>query len=513
LVLLLKIINYGEKRSAMKRFIFVLMTMAVMLSGCAEGAPGALNASEPPTNRGQQALLTDNAYEDYGITGEIEVYDPETYMQTKYSGEVSDEAARELWELLRVIEGPSITLEGEQTVDGGCISGRLIFTNKNTGESSIVSDGILYEAPGLCGGPPVIIIGGRYYGDGYLDEYGVTASEKIEELLIKGVAREENVVERKDCRPADTWADKPKRLTDMNFEELEFSGAANVYDRETRVSTEYRGDITGEACRELWELLGELEECEPVELGENGSVGGGCFDGHLMIVNAVTGDEYFITDGIYYSDPMLNGGPTAVVVRGRFRDGSNMKYYFPTYDENGVSLFDKLTDVLCVAIACEENVYCRVQTYPAEPVIVEKKDIAMILSYRNWAWGYQHYGEFVDLSGNVYGFNFFEESVGSDEEFIKLLEDGHFNGRFGVPTLTIGNIDALWEIVDLADHVAEDAKIAEKHEAYDAGQTTLYAVTSEHTLVEICSEGDFRRINTDENALRISAICQKNNIF
>ncbi len=497
----------------MKKFILVLIALVIILSGCAEGAPAALNASKPPTNRGQQALLTDNAFEDYGITGEIEVYDPETYTLTKYSGEVSGEAARELWELLRVIEGPSITLKGEQTVGGGdCIGGSLIFTNKKTGESSMVYDGILYEAPELCGGSPVIIIGGRYYGDGYLDEYGVTASEKIEELLIKGVAREENVVERKDCKPADTWADKPERLTDMNFEELEFSGAADVYDSETRFSTAYRGDIAGEACKELWKLLGELEECEPVELGENGSVGG-CFDGHLMITNAVTGDEYFITDGIYYSDPMLCGGPTVVVVRGRFRDSSNEKYYFPTYDENGVSLFDKLTGVLCGAIACEENVYCRVQTYPTEPEVIEKKDIVMVRSYCNYAWGYQHYGEFVDISGNIYGFDFSEEQVGSDEEFIKLLEDGHFNGRFGEPTLTVGNIDALREIVDLADHVAEDAKIAEKHEAYDAGQTTLYAVTSEHTLVEIYSEGDFRRINTDENALRISAICKKNNIF
>lgn len=364
----------------MKRIILFLLAAVIMLSGCAEGVsgvtkgasagsgalddPGALEGltvSEPP------ALLTDNPLEDYEITGSIDIYDQETNTYTKYSGAVSEDVTGELWKLLCVIDrGSPILLEGSQTVGGGDIGGELIFTNKNTGERFWISGGILYAAPELDGGVSVLVIGERYYGDGYLEKYGVTASKKIEELLIKGVAREENVVERIVYEPSDPWKDKPEKLTDMNFEELEFSGKADIYDHETRITTTYQGDITGEVCTELWELLEEIEECEPVEFGENGSVGSGCFNGVLWVKNAVTGDEYFIYDGIYYSDPMLEGGPTVVVISGRFRDGSCAKYYYPTYDENGVSLFEKLKDTFLKGLMLEENVYCCV--LPSEPV-------------------------------------------------------------------------------------------------------------------------------------------------
>ena len=196
-----------------------------MLSGCAEGVSGtsgALEGSavsdlpEPP------ALLTDNPLEDYEISGSIEIYD--NYSRTKYSGAVSEEVRGELWELLCTIDrGSPIILKGTQTVGvGGKIGGELIFRNKNTGEGYWVSDGLLYSAPELPGGEGVIIIDDRYYGDGYLEEYGVTESEKIRELLIKGVVREENVIERKVYEPSDPWKDKPAKLTDMNFEDLKF---------------------------------------------------------------------------------------------------------------------------------------------------------------------------------------------------------------------------------------------------------------------------------------------------
>lgn len=632
-----------------------------LLDGLAERASGS---TEPP------ALLTDNALEDYEITGSIDVYDHESNTYTKYSGAVSEEVTGELWELLCVIDrGSPILLEGRQTVGGGCIGGGLVFRNKNTGEGYWVSDGILYAAPELDGGTSVLVIGGRYYGDGYLEEYGVTASKKIEELLIKGVAREENVVERIVYEPSDPWKDKPEKLTDMIFEELEFSGKANVYDHETSITTTYQGDITGDVRAELWELLGEIEECDPVELGEKGSVGGGCFNGALWITNAVTGDEYVIFDGIYYSNPMLEGGPEVVAIMGRFRDGSDVKYYYPDYDENGVSLFDKLTDTLCGALVCEENVYVRVQTYPqnapefpekltalnfgdleftgeaevyeaytttkyrgkidgdtaeklwallkviedstpfdyddndyaggygsrllikdrstgksytvsdgilydnpmdcggasvfiidgipygglgyicyssyrfngsdngtsldyefsdllTESVVREenvisreyseeyppKEDIVYVRSYRNWAWGHQHYGTFVDMLGNVYEFDFSDNETSSDEEFVELLEKWHFNHLFGKPVGKIDDLNALAEIVELADQVSEDAKIVKKLEAYDAGQRTIYALNSRHSLVEISSYGDYRRINTDPNAIKIAVICEANKI-
>lgn len=464
-----------------------------LLDGLAERASGS---TEPP------ALLTDSPFEDYEFTGEAETYDQETYTYTKYSGAISEEAAKELWALLCDIErGEDIPGDDEYGA-AGVQHTSLTAWNVRTGGSYFIHSDLLCESPEVDGGVLVITINGRVVA-------GLV--NKLERLIFEGVAREENVVERIVYEPSDPWKDKPEKLTDMNFEDLKFSGKADVYDRETRITTTYQGDVSDEVCAELWALLGEIEACEPAELGENGSVGGGCFNGTLWIKNAVTDDEFFIYDGIYYSEPMLEGGPTVVAVNGRFRDGSCAKYYYPTYDENGNSLCDKFIDVFLKGLMREENVYARV--LPSEPVEVEKADIALVHSYCNWAEGFQHFGEFVDFAGNVYWFDLSDEEVGSDKELMKLLEDRHFNGKFGDPTYSVKYIDALWEIAGLADNIAEDARIVEKHEAYDAGQDTIYAVNSEHELVEIYSEGDFRRINTDLNAVRIMAIREKNDIL
>lgn len=492
----------------MKKLFFILMA-AVMLSGCAKGVSGddgdagSLNVvmvSPKPV------LLTDSPFEDYKIMGWTLICDQETLTQTRYEGEVSEEVAAELWELLCDIEkSPSATLEGGQTVGGGNVYGGFTFINKNTGDVVSVRDGILYESPELCGGTSVTVIGGRYYGGGL--------SNELQRLLEEGVVREENFSDCFGGNAADIWADRPEKLTDLNFDDLEFLGKASVFDPETRITTDYQGNIADESRAELWAVLKAIEECEPVDLGENGSVGGGCFNGCLWITDTVTGDEYCIYDGIYYSSPMLDGGPTVICVDGRFRDGSCSKYYFPVgvRDGDGYSTFDMFKDIFLRGLVCEKNVYARV--LPSEPIVVEKKDIALVHSYCNWAEGHQHYGEFIDLAGNVYRFDLSEEDIGSDEEFIKALEDGHFSGEFGEPTVSIKDTDVLWEIVGLADNVAEDAEIVETHKAYDAGQDTIYAVNSEHTLVEVYSTGDFNRVNTDGNAMKILAIQRRNGIL
>lgn len=494
----------------MKKLFFILMA-AVMLSGCAKGVSGddgdagSLNVvmvSPKPV------LLTDSPFEDYKIMGWTLICDQETLTQTRYEGEVSEEVAAELWELLCDIEkSPSATLEGGQTVGGGNVYGGFTFINKNTGDVVSVRDGILYESPELCGGTSVTVIGGRYYGGGL--------SNELQRLLEEGVVREENFSDCFGGNAADIWADRPEKLTDLNFDDLEFLGKASVFDPETRITTDYQGNIADESRAELWAVLKAIEECEPVDLGENGSVGGGCFNGCLWITDTVTGDEYCIYDGIYYSSPMLDGGPTVICVDGRFRDGSCSKYYFPVgvRDGDGYSTFDMFKDIFLRGLVCEENVYARV--LPSEPIVVEKKDIALVHSYCNWAEGHQHYGEFIDLAGNVYRFDFSEAELNdeSDEWLIKVIEDGHFSGEFGEPTVSIKDTDVLWEIVGLADNVAEDAEIVETHKAYDAGQDTIYAVNSEHTLVEVYSTGDFNRVNTDENAMKILAIQRRNGIL
>lgn len=617
-----------------------------LLDGLAERAGGTAKPS---------ALLTDSPFEDYEFTGEAEVYDQETYTYTKYSGAVSEEAAKELWALLCDIErGEDIPRDDEYAV--ACVQHTsLTAWNLRTGKSYFIHNDLLCDSPEVDGGVPVITINGRVVA-------GLV--NKLERLIFEGVAREENVVERKTSVPSQTWADKPEKLSDMSFEELKFSGSAAVYDRDTHITTDYQGDITGGAAEEIWELIRKIESSAVVELGEKGSVGGGSYGDRLRVTNAVTGDEYTITDGIFYSDPMLDGGPSVIVISGRFRDGSNCAYYYSQY-EDGVSLFERLIDTMRAAIARDENVTTRVHNYPQPaPEVPEKltdmkfeeleftgeveiyegatctttkysgrvtdeaakklwellmivedttpftyddndsagsygdllriknrstgrsytvsdgilydhpaecggaavfvfdgipfggknyicyssfrftggsdgysleyefsdlirecvvreenvvsretaepqynnSDIVLVRSYINWAWGYQLNGVLVDISGNVYKFDLSDTEVGSDEEFIQVLEKGHYNRLFGDPIGTVDDINALKNIAVFADNVDENAKITETHAAYDAGQRTLYAVNSKHELVEISSSGDFNRTNTDLNAMRIYVI-------
>lgn len=95
------------------------------------------------------------------------------------------------------------------------------------------------------------------------------------------------------------------------------------------------------------------------------------------------------------------------------------------------------------------------------------------------------------------------------EEFVKVLEYRHFNDLLGDPVGKFDDVEKLREIAVLADQIPEDAKIKEDHRAYDAGQRTLYAMTSEHALVEIYSDGDYRRVNTDPSAKKIAKMWKK----
>ena len=144
--------------------------------------------------------------------------------------------------------------------------------------------------------------------------------------------------------------------------------------------------------------------------------------------------------------------------------------------------------------------------------VTEKPDIVLVESYHNYAWGYQNAGAFVDLEGNIYKFDLADiDPVCGDEE-LKVLEYRYLNGLLGDPVGTFGDVEKLCEIADLADQISEDAKIKKEHRAYDAGQSTLYAVTSAHALVEIYSDGDYKRVNTDPNAKKIAKIWKNSGV-
>ena len=141
-----------------------------------------------------------------------------------------------------------------------------------------------------------------------------------------------------------------------------------------------------------------------------------------------------------------------------------------------------------------------------------RTDIVLITEYRNWAWGYQHSGNVIDMSGNVYSYDFSTgtyggEEIDSDEEFISALMEICSEGE---PDAFDSSVtDTLKKIRELADGADRKAKMISESAACDAGQHIIYAVTSDYKLVTICSDGDSIITSTDENALEIQRLCNE----
>ncbi len=213
------------------------------------------------------------------------------------------------------------------------------------------------------------------------------------------------------------------------------------------------------------------------------------------------------------------------------KDGERYTYTEKSYNENGVKFCCILRrgiygrDTFCVRfedkgdnslhslmgrlIAKEENVSER-EKYPEKS---DGADIVLIREYKNWAWGYQHSGSFVDMSGNVYDFDFSTdtyggEEIGSDSELMNRLTEICLEGE-PVSDAAVGNTDILRQIRELADGADRNARLISRPDCYDAGQSTVYAVTSENRLVTVCSDGDNAVTSTDGNAYKIQRLWEE----
>ena len=213
------------------------------------------------------------------------------------------------------------------------------------------------------------------------------------------------------------------------------------------------------------------------------------------------------------------------------KDGERYTYTEKSYNENGVKFCCILRrgiygrDTFCVRfedkgdnslhslmgrlIAKEENVSER-EKYPEKS---DGADIVLIREYKNWAWGYQHSGSFVDMNGNVYDFDFSTdtyggEEIGSDAELMNRLTEICSEDE-PVSDAAVGHTDILRQIRELADGADRNARLISRPDCYDAGQSTVYAVTSENRLVTVCSDGDNAVTSTDGNAYKIQRLWEE----
>lgn len=289
----------------------------------------------------------------------------------------------------------------------------------------------------------------------------------------------------------------PVKLSERDISGYSVSGSIIVYDEETDTRTMYVGEITDkEEIAEVAEFIALTEALPEVDTREFYGVNIGC-DVSLTLTD-VLGNRYaynevrFTENGSEASYLLRHGvyGKDTVCVRSEGEEEYSL-----------YALMERL-------IAKEENVSEReeydVQSYST--------DIALITEYRNWAWGYQHSGNVIDMNGNVYSYDFGAENyngeeIDSDEEFISALMEICSEGE---PDASDSSItDTLKKIRELADGADRKAKMKSESYACDAGQHTIYAVTSDYKLVTICSDGDSIITSTDENALEIQRLCNE----
>lgn len=405
---------------------------------------------------------------------------------------VNSDIIIELWYFLWDIEHQqepysfNVTVEGESHETNFLPTDELIMKSVLNDKEYTVRAGYISEifsngSDVVTDTPAVIIEGVENGGMNYVcyeDFLGVF--EPLLDGLAEKVKLGDDIIEPRG----------KEKLTKTSFEDCEFLGTAELFERETLTTTKYSGTLTKAAAREIWSLLTEIENTEPIVFGDDDSVGG-CSAGELIVRNDRAGRLWRVSDGIFYEKPMVEGGPCVIVI--------GDKCYYP-FDVGGVSVYDRLLELITEGIAREENI---VWQETAEEV-TKKSDIVLIEEYSNFAWGYQHSGRIVDLGGNIYEFDLTDIDPVSGEELVKVLEYRHFNGHLGSPVGIFDDKDTLWEILSLADGISENALITEGHKAFDAGQSTLYAMTSERALIEIYSDGDYRRVNTDPNAKKIA---------
>lgn len=286
------------------------------------------------------------------------------------------------------------------------------------------------------------------------------------------------------------WEDA--ELMPEMFSGYAFTGNVIVSDDESGTRTVYSGDIFDDGDVSAAENF--IASIEAMPHSDTSEFYDTFFNGTVASISLEKdGERYTYTERRYTE----NGVGVCCILRTGIYGRDSFCVRFEDSGEN--SLYFLMTEL----IAKEENI-SESQKYPEKNDVA---DIVLISEYKNYAWGYQHSGSFIDMNGNVFDFDFSSDTYGgeeivSDAELLQRLteicsEERPQSDAFG------GYTDTLREIRELADGADRDAKLISEFDCFDAGQSTVYAVTSGNRLVTVCSDGDYIVTSTDEKALEI----------
>lgn len=247
-------------------------------------------------------LLTDGEFNDYEFTAELTYYDREPLC-----GMLTVSAAKQIWELVGELERVG---EFDTGNVAGYGVGNCTVTARNTvtGETVVISDGTVGIKPAeLAVDEYVVYVGRKTYPSVYLPDDGIYAHVKLERIVEDCLTGSDSGSNGGNADPEQSSVEK---MTDGDIKEFEIYG-----DTEGGY-----GEITGEVKRLVWDKLAEIERAEPIKSG--GSNVGGCCRDRIVCTYVPTRKTYYVTDGIYYASPELDGGPGAVRINDVYRMGN-----------------------------------------------------------------------------------------------------------------------------------------------------------------------------------------------
>lgn len=282
-----------------------------------------------------------------------------------------------------------------------------------------------------------------------------------------------------------------RNIAEYDFEDLKFVGCCRDFSEEK--TQYYKGGITGETARELYEII--TEQCSQKKL-----TGGNYTGFESLVVTAPSGQTYtcyFTYDHEEYSttpnDAEVDPGmPTVDLVGERFVIiSNNSQAYEVTNPEISHRFYKLIGDYLKA-------------NYSPTDKMSNTGDILFVKRYTNYAWTPINEGIFMDSLGNWYAFDFEGKLFNSDKDFVDALYEHYSSSEPVYKSKT--EPERIEEIRRLIDEIDPSSEVTEKHVGYDMGQKSLYVLSSDYELIQLHSTGDFIRTLEDENAKKLRSI-------
>ena len=280
-----------------------------------------------------------------------------------------------------------------------------------------------------------------------------------------------------------------KRLTESDLADWRMEGKTEDFLYQTGTRYYFAGEITEEEHREaVWNMLCEAEERPAVPTGTGFYDRYSSGDVELTLYNTKTQETCEVCCGILYGNEGEDGGADVLVFQ--FSDGQQYACYkteAPYWTLRNVMVAEELVDSTEVVTEGEKL-----------------SGIAVIRRYTNYAWDRVDRGEFFDVNGNRYTFDFSELDLEGDAAFLEALEEcmkaGPVETSAAAPVL-------LAQIRGLADSADPESKLEYiSNEMCDYGEHYYYAVRTDRQLVPLCGNGDNIYENLDHFAKDAAAL-------